>query len=83
MEPNTKLEKPTETYVPSSGGFVSSPLSTSNTPTTGSSKTLKGRRSPVPKLLSETELESQNWSWIDWIWWTAFNLSMGRSIEKM
>lgn len=76
MEPNTKLEKPTETYVPSSGGFVSSPLSTSNTPTTGSSKTLKGRRSPVPKLLSETELESQNWSWIDWIWWTAFNLSM-------
>ena len=38
----------------------------------------KGRKSPVPKLLSEMELKSQNWGWIDWLWWTAFNGSIGK-----
>ena len=41
--------------------------------------TMKGRKSPVPKLISETELRSQNWGLIDWIWWTAFNFSIGKS----
>lgn len=42
----------------------------------GSSKTFKGRRSQAPTPLSESELKSQNWTWVDWIWWTAFNFSM-------
>merc|ERR1719323_1505608 len=37
---------------------------------------MKGRKSPVPKLISEIELKSQDWGIIDWIWWTAFNFSI-------
>ena len=50
-------------------------------PSSSASKSVhskKGRKSPVPKLLSEMELKSQNWGWIDWLWWTAFNGSIGK-----
>ena len=58
---------------------ATSALSPLNSSSSRPIHSLKGRKSPVPKLLSETELQSQNWGWIDWIWWTAFNFSIGKT----
>ena len=72
MEPVTTLQSASTI---SSTAQLSSKISGS-----GSSKTFKGRRSPVPKPLSEDELKSQKWTWIDWAWWTAFNFSISKFI---
>ena len=54
-------------------------LSPANSSASRPINSTKGRKSPVPKLLTESELQSQNWGWMDWIWWTAFNLSIGKT----
>ena len=76
MEPVTNLEDSTEKYISTSRGQASSPVLASKPSRGGSTKPFKGRRSP--KALSEVELESQNWGWVDWVWWTAFNFSLSK-----
>ena len=76
MEPVTMIESRLDLHTltnrtPSS---LSPPSSSASRPVNSK----KGRKSPVPKLLSEMELKSQNWGWIDWLWWTAFNGSIGK-----
>ena len=73
LEPVSMLERTSDHTITN---FASS-LSPNNS-TSRSITTMKGRKSPVPKLISETELRSQNWGFIDWIWWTGFNFSIGK-----
>ena len=77
LEPVTMLEGVAENYA--TRNRATSALSPLNSSSSRPIHSLKGRKSPVPKLLSETELQSQNWGWIDWIWWTAFNFSIGKT----
>ena len=80
LEPVTTFEDSSEKFGITSRIQVSSPVSTTKMSAGGSSKAFKGRRSPVPKPLSEVELKSHNSSWVDWIWWTAFNFSISKFI---
>ena len=73
-----KLE-PVTTFEHTSNDLPKKGLAPSSvSPHNSASRSMKGRKSPLPKLISETELQSQIWSWMDWIWWTAFNCSIGK-----
>lgn len=75
-----KLE-PVTTFEHTSNDLPKKGLAPSSvSPHNSASRSMKGRKSPLPKLISETELQSQIWSWMDWIWWTAFNCSIGKLV---
>ena len=78
LEPVKNLESFKENFISTNRGTASSPNSTTKLPSNIPSKPFKGRRSPVPKPLSEVEIQNQNYGWIDWAWWTAFNFSLGK-----
>ena len=78
LEPVKNLENFKENFISTNRGTASSPNSTTKLPSNIPSKPFKGRRSPVPKPLSEVEIQNQNYGWIDWAWWTAFNFSLGK-----
>ena len=76
MEPVTMIESRLDLHTLTNR--TPSSLSPPSSSASRSVNSKKGRKSPVPKLLSEMELKSQNWGWIDWLWWTAFNGSIGK-----
>ena len=78
LEPVINLENFKENFISTNRGTASSPNSTTKLSSNIPSKPFKGRRSPVPKPLSEVEIQNQNYGWIDWAWWTAFNFSLGK-----
>lgn len=78
LEPVKNLENFKENFISTNRGTASSPNSTTKLSSNIPSKPFKGRRSPVPKPLSEVEIQNQNYGWIDWAWWTAFNFSLGK-----
>ena len=78
LEPVKNLENFKENFISTNRGTASSPNSATKLPSNITSKPFKGRRSPVPKPLSEVEIQNQNYGWIDWAWWTAFNFSLGK-----
>ena len=78
LEPVKNLESFKENFISTNRGTASSPNSTTKLSSNIPSKPFKGRRSPVPKPLSEVEIQNQNYGWIDWAWWTAFNFSLGK-----
>ena len=78
LEPVKNLENFKENFISTNRGTASSPISTTKLSSNITSKPFKGRRSPVPKPLSEVEIQNQNYGWIDWAWWTAFNFSLGK-----
>ena len=78
LEPVKNLESFKENFISTNRGTASSPNSATKLPSNITSKPFKGRRSPVPKPLSEVEIQNQNYGWIDWAWWTAFNFSLGK-----
>ena len=78
LEPVKNLENFKENFISTNRGTASSPNSTTKLSSNIPSKPFKGRRSPVPKPLSEVEIQNQNYGWIDFAWWTAFNFSLGK-----
>ena len=78
MEPFTTLDKASQ-KIGDPRLSATSPEIATKLAGSGSAKSFKARRSPAPKPLSEIELQSQLWTWVDWVWWTAFNLSMSKS----
>ena len=78
LDPVKNLENFKEHFISTNRGAASSPNFTTKISSNIPTKPFKGRRSPVPKPLSEVEIQNQDYGWIDWAWWTAFNFSLGK-----